>query len=163
VTDNGVAQLNDFGMSQLMDVKGFTTKIMRNVRFSAPELMPITEQKSDIHPTFETDIFGLAMLLLQVCLLFLSRAHANTHRSVCNSQLFHGPDRDLQSRLPYNHVRHRNGNDYDFRLVRRIHDGERPIRHRYRTMYDQHWALLCYCWDGNPDARPDITYVVNAL
>jgi hypothetical protein len=70
VTDNGVAQLNDFGMSQLMDVRGFTTKIMRNIRFSAPELMPITEQKSDIHPTFQTDIFGLAMLLLQVCLYF---------------------------------------------------------------------------------------------
>jgi hypothetical protein len=40
---------------------------MRNVRFSAPELMPITEVASDIAPTFKSDIFGLAMLLLQVC------------------------------------------------------------------------------------------------
>jgi hypothetical protein len=66
VTDSGVAQLNDFGMSQLLGVQGFTTKVMRNVRFSAPELMPITEVTSDVHPTFQSDIFGLAMLLLQV-------------------------------------------------------------------------------------------------
>jgi len=142
VTDSGVAQLNDFGMSQLLDIQGFTTKVMRNIRFSAPELMPITEAASDVHPTFQSDIFGLAMLLLQ---------------------LFHGPDRDLQSRLPYNHIRHRNGNDYDFRLVRRIHEGERPMRNRYHTMYDQHWALLCLCWAGDPAARPDISYVVKAL
>jgi hypothetical protein len=29
--------------------------------------MPITEEESDVHPTFQSDIFGLAMLLLQVC------------------------------------------------------------------------------------------------
>jgi serine/threonine protein kinase len=142
VSDNGVAQLNDFGISHIMDVQGFTTKIMRNIRFTAPELMPITEMTSEIHPTFQSDIFSLAILLLQ---------------------LFHGPDRDLQSALPYNHVRLRSGTDYDFRLLRRIHEGERPIRERYRTMFDQHWILLTMCWQGDPFARPDITYVVNAL
>ena len=71
VTDSGVAQLNDFGMSQLLDIQGFTTKVMRNVRFSAPELMPITEVASDIHPTPQSDVFGLAMLLLQVCTILI--------------------------------------------------------------------------------------------
>jgi len=142
VSDNGVAQLNDFGISHIIDVQGFTTKIMRNIRFTAPELMPITEETSELHPTFQSDIFSLGILLLQ---------------------LFHGPDRDLQSGLPYNHVRLRSGTDYDFRLLRRIHKGERPIRERYGTMYDQHWILLTQCWQGDRFARPDISYVVNAL
>lgn len=49
-----------------MDVKGFTTKIMSNVRFTAPELMPIEETEQDAKPTFASDIFSLGMLLLQV-------------------------------------------------------------------------------------------------
>jgi len=142
VTDAGVAQLNDFGASRMMDVQGFTTKIIRGIRFNAPELMPIDEAKSEIHPTFQSDIFSLAMLLLQI---------------------FHGPDRDLQSGLPYNHIRLRTSTEYDFRLLRRIHTGERPLRDRYRSMFDQHWTLLCHCWQGDPNARPNITYVVNAL
>lgn len=142
VTDDGVAQLNDFGISRMLDIQGFTTKILRNIRFTAPELMPIDEVQSEIHPTCQSDIFSLAMLLLQI---------------------FHGPDQDLQSRLPYNHVRLRSGIGYDFRLLRRIHDGERPLREKYRSMYDQHWALLCQCWVGDPYARPGIAYVVNAL
>jgi hypothetical protein len=67
VSDDGVAQLNDFGLSQIIDVQGFTTQIMRNIRFTAPELMPIAEVESEIRPNMQTDIFGLAMLLLQVC------------------------------------------------------------------------------------------------
>jgi serine/threonine protein kinase len=67
VNDAGVAQLNDFGLSKLLDVQGFTTKVIRGIRFNAPELMPIDEVSSDIHPTFQSDIFSLAMLLLQVC------------------------------------------------------------------------------------------------
>lgn len=61
-----MAQLNDFGISHVIDVRGFITKIMRNIRLTAPELMPITEVASDVYPTFQSDIFSLAMLLLQV-------------------------------------------------------------------------------------------------
>jgi len=68
LSDEGAAQLNNFGTSHMLDAQGFTTKIMRNIRFTAPELMPIEEIESDVKPTFKTDIFSLAMLLLQVCL-----------------------------------------------------------------------------------------------
>jgi serine/threonine protein kinase len=67
VSDKGVAQLNDFGISHIIDTQGFTTKIMRNIRFTAPELLPIREVESEIKPTFQSDIFSLAILLLQVC------------------------------------------------------------------------------------------------
>jgi len=142
VTDSGVAQLNDFGISRMLDVQGFTTKVMHSIRFTAPELMSITEEESDTKPTFQSDIFSLGMLFLQI---------------------FHGPDKDFQSGLPYNHVRFRQGIKHDFRLVRRIHEGERPVRHRYTPMYDQQWDLLCLCWHWDPAARPNITTIVNAL
>ena len=70
VTDEGVAQINDFGMSRIWNVQGFTTKIFHNIRFTAPELMPIKEEPSDIYPTFQSDIFSLGILFLQVCLLW---------------------------------------------------------------------------------------------
>jgi serine/threonine protein kinase len=140
VSDQGIAQINDFGMSAILDTQGFTTKILRNVRFNAPELMPISEEASNVLPTFKSDIFSLGILFLQ---------------------LFHGPDADLQSGLPYNQARLRNGTGYDLRLLRRIHAGERPLRERYNPMSDQQWALLCTCWQGDPAARPDITWVAN--
>jgi len=71
VSDDGVAQINDFGMSQILDVQGFSTEILRNIRFNAPELMPITGEPCDIRPTFESDIFSLGILFLQVFSLLL--------------------------------------------------------------------------------------------
>jgi len=142
VSDDGVAQINDFGMSRMLDTKGFTTKTLRNIRFTAPELFPINEEACDNHPTFASDIFSIGMLFLQ---------------------LFHGPDAELQNSLPYNHVRHRNGTGHDLRLLRRIHTGERPHRERYAPMSDHQWNLLWQCWQADPSARPNITQVVNAL
>jgi serine/threonine protein kinase len=141
LSDEGVAQVNDFGMSRMLDVDGFTTMVVRDVRFNAPELMPINgEFASDIPPTFKSDVFSLAILFLQ---------------------LFHGPDADLQRGLPYNHVPLHSGPD--LRLLRCIYKGERPQRGGYGPMSDKHWELLCQCWQGDPSARPDIVQVVDAL
>ena len=72
LSDQGVAQINDFGMSAILDTSGFTTKILRNVRFNAPELMPISEEASNVLPTFKSDIFSLGILFLQVfCIAFI--------------------------------------------------------------------------------------------
>ena len=134
---------------------------MPNARTTAPELMPTTETQLllDCRPTFQSDIFSLAMLLLQVCPSF-RRFRVNAHYK-CHSQLFHAPDRDAQNGLPYNHIRFNRG-DY-FRLAHLIHMGERPKRERYHPISDQHWALIEACWRANPDKRPHITYVLNAL
>ena len=163
MSDDGAAQLNDFGISHILDVQGFTTKIMRNVRFTAPELMPIEEVESDVKPTFRTDVFSLAMLLLQVCLCSCQAVFRICILTIRHPQLFHGPDKNLQNGLPYNHIRLRTGTDYDLRLLRLIHRGERPRRERYQTMYDQHWALLEFCWQNDPFSRPDINTVLKML
>ena len=67
LADDGVAQVNDFGVSQIIGVRGFTTKICHNIRHNAPEIMPITEKDDqDVKPTKQSDIFSLGILLLQV-------------------------------------------------------------------------------------------------
>lgn len=39
---------------------------MRNMRYTAPELLPMEEVAEDPRPTLPSDIFSLAMLLLVV-------------------------------------------------------------------------------------------------
>jgi len=138
VSDRKEAQITDFGIGHILDVKGFTTMTERNIRFTAPELMPMGEDI--IRPTSQSDIFSLGILLLQ---------------------LFHGPDDNKQRGMPYNHVRF---NPYpDIGLMTRILDGERPQRERYNFIEDRHWELMCKCWMAKPDERPSVTAVQEEL
>jgi len=142
VSDRKEAQLTDFGIGRIQDVKGFTSvnRTPRNIRFTAPELMPINDDTSVIPPTPASDIFSLGMLLLQ---------------------LFHSPDDNEQRRLPYNHIRF--VAHYDAPLVNRIHAGDRPQRERYNFIEDQHWDIICKCWAGEPEKRPSVTEVHTSL
>ena len=58
-----VAQIN-FSVSRILDTSCVTMKILRDIRFNAPEL--ISEEAGDIPPTSNSDIFSLAVLFLQV-------------------------------------------------------------------------------------------------
>ncbi|KAF7983620.1 hypothetical protein HWV62_20544 [Athelia sp. TMB] len=145
ISDSGAAQLNDFGASRILDVQGFTTKVMRNMRYTAPELLPMAEIQEDPQPTTQSDIFSLAMLLL---VLFNHRHNI-----------------ELQSSIPYNHVRLVNDNgSNETKLLRRIHAGERPIRERYPTINDGGiWETIQICWQPFPSQRPRISQVVPLL
>ncbi|KIM79383.1 hypothetical protein PILCRDRAFT_566676 [Piloderma croceum F 1598] len=137
ISDNHVAQISDFGIARILDVKGFTTLIQRNVRYTAPELMSISDQ--DVRPTLQSDIFSLGILFLQ---------------------LFHADSDSKVWRLggkPYNHILQ------DAKVLMSVHRGSRPIRANYRWMEDQYWNLIQQCWAGNPLDRPDIAAVVEAL
>jgi serine/threonine protein kinase len=139
VSNRGVAQITDFGLAQILDVRGFTTMTQRNVRFTAPELMPLVDNFN--RPTRQSDIFSLGILLLQ---------------------LFHGPDPNRQRGLPYNHIAY-SDIGYDIKLMKRVCAGDRPRRDSYNYILDQHWALICWCWDDHPDSRPTILQVCHAL
>ncbi|KAF7974086.1 hypothetical protein HWV62_13389 [Athelia sp. TMB] len=145
ISDSGAAQLNDFGTSRILDVQGFTTKAMRNMRYTAPELLLLEEAPEDPRPTRESDIFSLAMLLL---VLF-------NHR----------PNMEMQASLPYNHIRLVNDNGgHEIKLLRRIHAGERPLRERYLTIEDgKIWSIISMCWQPHPTHRPHISQVVSML
>ena len=77
ISDDGQAQITDFGVACILDVQGYTTSesAPRNIRYVAPELMPINPAQEDDkrpHPTLESDIYSLAILLLQVRLCFVA-------------------------------------------------------------------------------------------
>lgn len=65
INDEGRAQIIDFGLSKLALLTGFTTQQQgqRNPRYCAPELL----RQEIIRPTFESDVYGFSMTVLQVC------------------------------------------------------------------------------------------------
>ena len=73
ISDDNHAQITDFGIAHIVDVPiEFTRTINNNDRFEAPELMgtDLNPQLS-AGPTFESDIYSLALLFLQVSLNIL--------------------------------------------------------------------------------------------
>ncbi|KZP08193.1 kinase-like protein [Athelia psychrophila] len=141
ISDNGAAQLNDFGTSQTLDFQGFTTKAWRNMRYTAPEILPMIETPIEPRPTMQSDIFSLGMLFL---VLF-------DHRS----------NMEVRIRIPYNHIRLVNDiGTSEVKLLKRIHAGERPMRDRYpRIESDGIWNMVTACWQGHPMQRPNINQV----
>lgn len=152
------AQIADFGIARVLGVVGFTTIINRNVRFAAPELMPIVMNSQPIRPTLKSDIYSLGLLFVQVSLMNDPLLTSNNSSS-CD-KLFHGPDSWTQRGLPYNHFPQ---TPSDLALVTKVHSGERPRRERYNPISDQHWALMEWCWNYHPNARPSIAQVRRAL
>ena len=161
VSNHLQAQITDFGVSQILDVKGFTTCSEINVRFTAPELIPMDQEPytSPVRLTRQSDIFSLGILLLQVC----SDIYGPLLNNIISClKLFHGPDSNRQRGLPYNHVPFTPSHDVG--LARRIREGERPhYEDKYNYMDDQHWAVICACWTDNPGKRPTIMEVKEAL
>lgn len=73
---DGRVKIIDFGISQIIGVTGFTTHLERNRRYSAPELVPITEVPGGVQPkpTRRSDVYSFSMVLLQVDFLQTSNA-----------------------------------------------------------------------------------------
>lgn len=160
MSDRQQAQLTDFELSRVVDMIGFTTtdNTQRNIRWTAPELMPL-DIDINVRPTPESDIFSLGMLLLQVCNSILTLWTISYDYVLF--KLFHAPDSDKQRRLPYNHIRfvlH-----FDTALVKRIREGDRPRRERYNFMEDRHWEIISKCWAGEPENRPNIKVIHDSL
>jgi len=140
ITDQGQAQISDFGIARILDVESFMKMTQSNIRYTAPELVPaeLNVDLVDVRPTFRSDIFSLGMLLLQV------RGRWACVLSVKNSQtiflkLFNGSDGKSLKGLPYNHIRASS----ELGMVKRIHDGVRPQRERYNRIDDKYWNLIC--------------------
>ena len=131
--------------------------------------MPIQDVPNQvIIPTTQSDIFSFGILLLQVS--FCSSMFSLSRLLTSFLQLCHGPDRDTQGGLPYNHVRlittrpiASGSLNRDLRLLRLVHAGERPKRERYRNISDDYWGIMQWCWNGNAAMRPTIMQVMNSL
>ncbi|KZP16958.1 kinase-like protein [Athelia psychrophila] len=134
VSDAGCAQIADFGFALIPELEGFTTFADRNVRHSAPELLPLSNVDIATKPTRQSDIYSLGILLLQI---FDGRVDC----------------------LPYEHVPISNRDPTESALLSRIHDGERPKRRSHPNISDSMWSVIAACWVGIPSARPSIQEV----
>ena len=61
-----VPKITDFGIGQIIDMKGYTTVTQMNMRFAAPERLPQDGDGPASRPTKMSDIWSLGMLFLQV-------------------------------------------------------------------------------------------------
>jgi serine/threonine protein kinase len=69
ISDDGVAQINDFAHARILSMDGFDEPYGTNVRYMAPELGPIAQNEEGpavVTPTTASDIYSLGILLLQV-------------------------------------------------------------------------------------------------
>ncbi|KAF7983211.1 hypothetical protein HWV62_23486 [Athelia sp. TMB] len=142
VSDNGRAQLVDFGFPSITNMESFSciTVMNWNARHTAPELLPISEVQPQ-EPTKESDIFSLGILFLQ---LFDGRRNC----------------------LPYWHYPFTYKGPYNIALIRAIHRGDRPRRGDYNFNYpgqENHWSLIEACWAADPRSRPTASHVRRML
>ena len=75
VSDDGHAKIIDFGMGKVEHVKGYTSVWNPNPRYFAPELLSL---EGAIRPTFKSDVYSFAMLMLQVTLQHTKARHTIT-------------------------------------------------------------------------------------
>lgn len=66
IADDGTPRLCDFGRSKVVDHRGYTTAFAGTLRFLAPELLPSDDEAPVGVLTKATDVYGFAMLMLQV-------------------------------------------------------------------------------------------------
>ncbi|KZP18177.1 kinase-like protein [Athelia psychrophila] len=129
ISDAGRALIADFGLSVIPEYEGFTTTFAeRNVRHSAPELIPLSASPPP-KPTKQSDIYSLGILFLQ---LFDGRVDC----------------------LPYNHVPLSHRDPGDTQLLKRIHGGDRPRRGNHPRISNDQWNIIAACWVPDPAARP---------
>ena len=60
-----IPKITDFGVGQIIDIKGYTTLTNMNARFAPPERLPLDPEQPASRPTKEGDIWSLGILFLQ--------------------------------------------------------------------------------------------------
>jgi len=143
VSSTGTAQILDFGMGKIVGVHGFTTVLSANPRYMAPEFFSGEGDDDDapVRPTFKSDIYSFAMLMLQVL-----------HGTDLTP---HGDDNSL----PFNHIPPMSTTS----LYTALPKGKRPRRSRYRNITSAQWSLLEHCWHQDPRSRPSINEVITKI
>lgn len=62
---HGVPKITDFGVGEILDIKGYTTITQMNTRFAPPERLVQIDGQTASRPKKEGDIWSLGMLFLQ--------------------------------------------------------------------------------------------------
>jgi serine/threonine protein kinase len=68
ITDDGVPLISDFGISQVLGSRGYTTVSVGTRAYIAPELREKVEPpKTGAWTTKESDMYSFGILILEVC------------------------------------------------------------------------------------------------
>lgn len=152
VVNNDIVQLVDYGLPPCVRDN---TDTMECKVFKAPELLVLTSNETEM-PTFESDIYALAMTFYEVRKMIIS-VFFHIVESNCNKcwafqilteQLPFGDSLLAESELL---------NDIAVKGLRPPHPG---IIAEQRGLSEVLWALMSICWSADPTARPSVHQIV---
>ncbi|KAJ6488430.1 kinase-like domain-containing protein [Mycena vulgaris] len=133
ITDQGRAQVSDFGLSIIMPEFEGTSYLTSSagrgaVRWAAPEVFETSPKgATTLNVSAMSDVYSFGGIMYQV---------------LCGD-------------IPFAHIPN------DMRVVFAVKDGQRPERSRAISNVD--WAFLQRCWDGVPLNRPSVTQILAFL
>jgi len=151
----GHPYLADFGLSSIAEdiysVSGSTTPGGGSVRWCAPELLgPITTQREEwVNPTTRSDIYSLAMVIMEVIHRIRMPSVQTLKRLTCCFKVFTG-------KIPF-------PNSTTVHVVIMISKGERPPKlpgGETLGLGPAVWKLTEECWSQSPEKRPDAANVL---
>ncbi|KDQ53968.1 hypothetical protein JAAARDRAFT_38949 [Jaapia argillacea MUCL 33604] len=138
IDDNGQPKVCDFGVSRLVDSKGFTTKQSLTVRYSAPEIFAVHDNDDDDDDdeplpaddprpsptpfTLKSDVYSFGITAVEI----------------------------ISEKIPFYHIHN------DTSLPVKIVKGKCLEKNRYPSAPDDVWAVASRCWALKPENRPDI-------
>lgn len=152
----GIPCLADFGLSSIAEgiysASGQNAASGGSVRWSAPELLgPITApQENWVKPTTKSDIYSLAMVVIEVIREFLALSVRTSDES-CTLCL-----KVFTGKVPF-------PNAINVQVVIMMSRGDRPSRPsggEALGLTTALWRLTEECWSQNPERRPDIDNVL---
>lgn len=152
----GIPCLADFGLSSIAgdiySASGSNAASGGSVRWSAPELVgSITaRQETWVKPTTQSDIYSLAMVVIEVIYKFLTWPVTIPHE--CSTP----PLKVFTGRIPFS-------NAINVQVIIMMSRGERPPKPAGGEaigLAPALWKLTEECWHQNPDKRPDIANVL---
>ncbi|KAJ6492273.1 kinase-like domain-containing protein [Mycena sanguinolenta] len=141
-----VACICDFGISRILDVKGFTTSNRAGtILYMAPELSIVsgeytTGEQSTPRTTFSSDMWAFGLVALGILTTFPLK----TASRLSGQRLFVAPSRVVLENLL------------------------RPTREQYHLEFDnlkisaEMWIGLEMCWNAHPESRPNITTIMDS-
>jgi len=128
VVDNDIVRLVDYGLPPCVRD---STDTMECKVFKAPELLVLPSDETEM-PTFESDIYALAMTFYEI----------------------------LTEQLPFDDSLLAESELLDDIAVKGLRPPHPGIIAKQRGLSEVLWALMSICWSADPTARPSVHHIV---
>ncbi|KAJ6562444.1 kinase-like domain-containing protein [Mycena capillaripes] len=147
VDKHGRACICDFGISRIVNFRGFTTSSVGTPPYMAPELFLVFGEIGNLNfeprsTTMSSDVYSFALLILEVQFWLWIFTKLIEKQILTTDPLKHRPTQPILTAKAHGSLRPRRC-DYDLDLVS-----------------SDFWDLLDSCWEPDPDLRPTIQGVI---